>query len=94
MIDSFCPNEIEHINSIWDPQSPMVTSYRHQLLDLDLKTIYFTWIPCPHKEGIKGIHVLQKEFYMYIEFDWMIDWSITNKDTESKTLCSYYLEET
>ena len=42
MIDSSCPNEIEHINSIWDPQSPMVTSYRHQLLDLDIETIYFT----------------------------------------------------
>ena len=24
--------------------------------------IYFTCIPCPHREGIEGMHVLQKDY--------------------------------
>ena len=25
------------------------------------------WIPCPHKEGIKGIHILQKEILHFAQ---------------------------
>ena len=50
---------IKHLAYIHAP--PAHPSINHFIYLDQIRMIYFTSIPCPHQEGVKGIHILQKE---------------------------------